>query len=55
MLILKQSWWAKLNELWPSHVPNFEELGFKVGPSLIGYKLSFQVRLETEVLSLPKP
>ena len=27
-----------VKEFQPSHVPNFEELGFKVGPSFNGYK-----------------
>ena len=29
-------WSAKVNKCWLEVVPNFEELGFKVGPSFIG-------------------
>ena len=34
-------WWAKIKECWPWHVPNFEELGFKVGSSFLGWNRSF--------------
>lgn len=32
--------WAKVKEFWPEHVPNFEERGFKVGPSFFWLEVS---------------
>ena len=46
---------GKVQEFMPLHVPNFEELGFKVGPSFFGLKLLiFQLQSEKEVLNLAK-
>lgn len=29
----------KIKESWPSYVPNYDELGFKVGPFYFDFKL----------------
>jgi hypothetical protein len=29
---------VKVHAFWPSHVPNFKELGSEVRPSFLGYK-----------------
>ena len=34
-----RDWWAKVKVFWTWSVPNLGELGFKVGPSFIRYKL----------------
>lgn len=52
MMVSKQS---LLKDFWPSHVPNFGELGAKVGPSLLGRTVCFQLQLEREVLGLTNP